>query len=446
MKFIPARRQFARNALAIASMAAPASGAPAVPAPGTGGGAPGLAALPAAPIGDAERHSRDEHYWSQVAAQYDLAPDPINLDNGYYGAMARPVLQAYQHNVVLLNRGNSVLLREHYDTDGALAIRARIAAVAGVAPEEIALTRGATEALQNLIVNYQRLRPGDRVLYSDLDYDSMQYAMDALEERRGVEVVRIAIPEPASHANIVDCYARAMAAQPRLKLMLLTHVSHRTGLVLPVAEIARMARARGIDVIVDAAHSWGQLDFALPELEADFIGCNLHKWIGAPLGVGFMYIRKARLADIGVHLADRDYDGDDIRARVHSGTTNTANVMTVPAALAFHEQLGAANKAARLRYLSHYWVSQVRGLDGLRILTPDEPGMACALTALRLAGQGGKQANLALVRRLRERYGIFTVRRGGVAQGDCVRVTVALHTSTAQLDRLVLALRAVARG
>ncbi len=431
MQATPPRRQFVRQAMALASLATPlAARAATLPAPGA----------------DLFAHSRDEAYWQLVAAQYQIDDAPLNLENGYYGVMAQPVLQAYQDNLALLNRGNSTYLRERYDDAQELSIRDRVAFVAGVAPDEIALTRGATEALQNLIINYRLLKPGDSVLYSDLDYDSMTYAMDFLKQRRGALVLRIAIPEPASHAAIIDTYARAMAAQPRLKLILLTHVSHRTGLVLPVAEIARMARARNIDVIVDAAHSWGQLDFALPELEADFIGCNLHKWIGAPLGVGFLYIRKARLADIDVHLADRDHGRDDIRSRVHCGTTNTANVMTVPSALAFHLQLGAANKAARLRYLRDYWVSRVRELPALQILTPDDAGMVGALTSLRLTGQVSKAANLALAQRLREQYGIFTVRRGGVALGDCVRVTVALHTQPAQLDRLVLALHAIARG
>ena len=157
------------------------------------------------------------------------------------------------------------------------------------------MTRGATEAMQNLIVNYNRLQPGDSVLYADLDYDSMQFAMEWLKDRRGVGVFKIALPEPATRQAILDAYAKAISETPKLRLILLTHLSHRTGLVIPVKEIAAMARERNIDVILDAAHSWGQLEFDIADLGVDFIGFNLHKWIGAPVGLGFLYIRKGRL-------------------------------------------------------------------------------------------------------------------------------------------------------
>src|SRR4029077_18060833 len=169
-----------------------------------------------------------------------------------------------------------------------------------------------TEALQLLIGGYNRVKPGDTVLYSDLDYDSMQYAMNALHARRGVDVVKFDVPEPATRQAVLDAYARALEANPKTKLLLLTHVSHRTGLIMPIAEIARMAKAKGIDVIVDAAHSWEQMDFKVGELEGDLAGFNLHKWIGAPIGVGFLYIKKDRLADIDRDLGDEDFPESDI--------------------------------------------------------------------------------------------------------------------------------------
>jgi len=153
------------------------------------------------------------------------------------------------------------------------------------------------------------------------------------KDRRGVEVVKIDLPEPATRQNLLDAYAAAFTANPKLKAVLLTHLSHRTGLVLPVAEIARMARTRGIDVILDAAHSWGQVEFNPRDLGIDFIGFNLHKWIGAPIGAGFLYIAKDRLADIDRNKADEDFPEADIRSRVHTGTVNFATVLTIPAAL-----------------------------------------------------------------------------------------------------------------
>ena len=386
----------------------------------------------------------DETFWSKVADQYLVSSDIINLENGYYGMMTKAVMADYQKNIELLNLHSSYYLRRTYDDSGLTAVRAQIAAVAGVLPEEIAITRGATEALQNLITNYKPLKPGDVAMYADLDYDSTQYAMNYLKERRGATVVSITMPEPVSRQGVLDAYAAAFAANPKTRLLLLTHISHRTGFVMPIAEISALAKARNIDVIVDAAHSWGQIDFRIPDLNVDFAGFNLHKWMGAPLGVGFLYIRKQRLADIDRAFADDDWDASDIRSRVHSGTTNSANVMTVPAALAAHTSLGAANKQARLRYLRDRWVSQVRNIKGIEILAPDAPGSYGAITSFRMTGKVTKADNLAVANELREKYKIFTVRRGGVAAGNCVRVSTALFTKPSDLDRLALALKTMA--
>lgn len=402
-------------------------------------------ALPVPPAGtSAAALATDDAHWARVAALYPVDRRMVNFENGYFGMMATPVVQAYQRAIDTVNGQASVYVRTQYDAGGAAAIRERVAREAGVLPEEIALTRGATEALQNLITNYNRLRPGDVVMYADLDYDSMQYAMNWLKERRGAEVVKIALPEPATHQGVIDAYARALDQNPKTKLLLLTHISHRTGLVVPVAEVAKLARSRGVDVIVDAAHSWGQMDFDIPSLGVDFAGFNLHKWMGAPLGVGFLYIRKGRLDDISRVFDDGDFAPTDIRGRVHSGTTNIANVMAVPAALDLHRALGPAAKEARLRHLRNTWVRQVQDLPNLQVLTPEDDRLHAGITSIRLKGRTTRDDNLKLAARLREEFGIFTVRRGGVAAGDCVRISPALFNTPEDVNRLVKALRAVA--
>ena len=273
----------------------------------------------------------DEAFWAGVAADYDRPSDGIvQLENGNWGAMARPVRLAYEQAVARVNRDTSYYARRGMLAD-LRAAREAVANELGVPPEEIAFTRNATEALKALILGYNRLSPGDAVLYADLDYDSMQACMESLGPRRGVRVRRIALPEPATRQALIDAYAQAMAAEPRLKLILLTHLSHRTGLVLPVREIATMARARGIDVIVDAAHSWQQLDFALPDLDCDFVGLNGHKWLGAPLGTGILHIRRPALARIDRDPAEDAAGPDSLLSRVHTGTLDYAAWLTAPA-------------------------------------------------------------------------------------------------------------------
>lgn len=419
-------------AAAVTSLAAPAMAAEGLAAEG----------LPPQPTGAAAAIATDKAYWAEVKRLYAVTSDVVNFENGYWGIMTEPVRREFIRQSDMINYQNTYYARQRAGADFE-AVRVKVAEAVGAGVEEIALTRGATEALQHLIGGYNRLKPGDGVLYADLDYDSMQYAMNALRARRGVDVVKFDVPEPATRQAVLDAYARAIEANPKTRLLLLTHVSHRTGLVMPVAEIARMAKAKGIDTIVDAAHSWGQIDFKVSELEADFVGFNLHKWIGAPLGVGFLYIRKDRLAAIDRDMGDEDFAESDIRSRVHTGTVNFATVLTVPTAVALHQQIGAAAKQARLRHLRDYWVSRVRRFKDIEILTPDEAGSYGAITSFRLAGKTSKVDNEAIVVKLRDSHKVMTVRRTGVAKGQCIRVTPALFTDEADLDRLVEALAIV---
>ena len=383
-------------------------------------------ALAEAPRTDPQRLARDSGYWGKVANQYDVTRQIIQLENGYWGMMAKPVLNAHIRALERVNRFNSYYARREFPADVA-RVKARLAQTLGAGTDEIVLTRGATEALQCLIGGYNRLGPGDHVLYSDLDYDSMQAAMDWLKIRRGAEVVRMTIPEPATHQAILDSYDAALKADPKIRLVLVTHIGHRTGLMMPVREIVEIARRYNADVIVDAAHSWGQVNFKVDDLGADFVGFNCHKWIGAPVGAGVLYVRKARIADIDPYMTGEANSGE-IESRAHTGTANFATFLALPAALDFHEAVGPANKEARLRRLRSLWTEPLRDHPGIDILTPADPRLSAGITAFRLRGKTRVEDNVALVRTLLERFGIFTVHRTGAASGACVRVTPALFT------------------
>ncbi|MBT8338188.1 MAG: aminotransferase class V-fold PLP-dependent enzyme, partial [Gemmatimonadetes bacterium] len=409
---------------------------------GTGTGAPTGTVLPPTPSGAPATVARDEAYWAQVAAQYEVTDRTINMEAGFFGMMPAPVLAAYHRHIDRVNRESSFFARTEY---GAMVreARIRVADALGVAPEEIAFTRNATEALQALIGQYNRLQAGEAVMYADLDYPAMQQAMNALAERKGAEVARFDIPEPVTRGSLIAAYEAALDTHPNTRLLLLTHANNKTGLIHPVAELTAMAEARGIDVIVDAAHSFGQVPLALPDLGAPFIGLNLHKWVGAPVGVGAMYIRQNQLDAIDRAHGDTT-PLDQIDGRVHTGTTNFAATMTVPDALDFQEAIGVEYKAARLRYLRDSWVTPAREIAGVDILTPDDMDLVGALTSFRLHGDGSRDANLAVARTLQDEFGVFTVYRTGVAAGDCVRVTPSLYNSPADCAALVDGLRAMA--
>lgn len=406
-------------------------------------GAVGVAtsvALPArakTPVGSAKAPD-DAAYWTTIADNYDVVRDVTQLENGNWGMMARPVLDEYRQRVDFVNRQNSYYARRGMSGD-LKAVYARLARSLAVDPDELVLTRNATEALKALIGQYNRLRSGDTVLYADLDYDSMQACMRSLGKHRSVKVDRILLPEPASHQALIDAYAKAFDADPRIRLLLLTHLSHRTGLIIPVREIVEMARSRGIDTIVDAAHSWGQLDFTLPSLNADFVGLNLHKWMGAPLGVGVMYVRKSRVNAIDPDIANES-EATGTKALVHTGTPDYAAQLTVPAALDFQDSIGGPAREARLRWLRDRWVSKVRSIDGLEVLTPDDPRLHSGMTSFRIRGMTSDADNIRVVQALLDRHRIFTVYRNGIAKGSCVRVTPALHNDVDDVDRLAGAL------
>ena len=401
----------------------------------------GAAAVPFAAGPIAAAAATDD--WERIAREYDVTREVIQLEHGNWGMMARPVLAAYRAHVERVNRDTSYYARRTMVPDLAAA-QAAAAGAMGVSPDEFLFTRNATEALKALILQYNRLKPGDAVLYADLDYDSMQASMESLARLRGVRVIKIALPEPATRQSVIDTYRAAFDANPAIKMVLLTHLSHRTGLVLPIAEIAALARQRGIDSIVDAAHSVGQLDFHLPDLKADFVGINLHKWIGAPLGVGAIYIRKDRIGAIDPDPAAEAPVGNDMLSRVHTGTPDYSAQLTVPAALAFQASIGAAPRTARLRALRDRWVRQVIDLPKVQILTPEDPTMHGAITSFRLRGRTSHEDNVALAKTLLDKHRIFTVHRDGLASGSCVRVTPALATRMSDCDALAAAIRSLA--
>ncbi|UOB22978.1 aminotransferase class V-fold PLP-dependent enzyme [Pseudomonas orientalis] len=388
------------------------------------------------------RNANNEAHWQAIAQRYELEPGPINLENGYFGRMSRAVQVQYLEHVAFINRSNSVYVRQRFEQGENNEIRRQLAALINADPDSVAFTRNATEALQSLIRNYNRLQPGDQVLISDLEYDTVKGAMRWLAGVRGVEVIEISHTHPASFDSLVQTYRNTFNQYPRLKLMALTHVTHRTGLVMPVAAIARAAREHGVDVILDGAHALGQMDFNLGELGIQFAGFNLHKWIGAPLTLGFLYIAPERLPDIDPDMGEFHYPATDVRARTSYSTPNFPALMSLPLVLEEHRQLGgSAAKGARVNYLRDMWVGQVRKLPGIEVLTPDDPRVYCGITAFKFIGRDQQ----VMVDRLLKEYDVFTTTRSGAAFGTCIRVTPGLVTSAQDIGTLVSAITELSR-
>lgn len=386
------------------------------------------------PVADLPRH-------------FDVEPGFHNLEAGYWSIMPRVVAQTYARHNADINAANAIWARNvrpdgsGWTRDGRVAQEA-IARQMGCSPDEIAVTRSGSDALQLLILNYNRLKPGDAVIHCDLDYDAAIMAMESLQDRRGAKLVRFVIPEPATTANILAAYDAVLKATPNARLLLVTQVSNRTGLVTPVREIVAMARARGVDTVVDIAHGVACLDFQIADLDCDFAGWSVHKWTSAPLGTGAMYIRKSRLADIDVGFGNRGLPAENINTRLPQGTLNFPAVLTIPTAVDFHFAVGGAAKERHMRALRDRWVNAVRDLPNVTMSVPDDPARYCAITSFRLKGMDTPEKALRVQRRLFENYRIHTVWRTGVAAGPVIRVTPGLYSTKDDVDALAAALRA----
>lgn len=217
-------------------------------------------------------------------------------------------------------------------------------------------------------------------------------------------------------------------------------MNNRTGLVLPIKQLIDLANHYEVEAIVDAAHSWGQIDFKVGDLEADYIGFSLHKWIHAPLGLGALYIRKGKIDHIDPYFSDKLHPDNDVRSRVHSGTKNVAAFMTIDRALDYHICLGGTAKEHRLRYLRDRWVEGSSYLRDLEILTPNDPSLYAGITSFRIAGCTDYEQNKNIAKYLKEVHNVFTVARYGPINGACIRVTPALFTLPEHVDRLSSAL------
>lgn len=387
---------------------------------------------------DNTRRARDEAFWQTFADRYDRHPGPVNLENGYFGRMSRTVIEEYQRNIELINNSNSIYVRQRFEQHENLDIRAQLAELIGVRAQSVAFTHNATAGLQSLIRNYNRLQPGDQVLICDLEYDTVKGAMRWLARHRGVEVIEIEHTHPASFDSLLATYREAFIRYPKLKLMALTHVTHRTGLVMPVQAIASLAKEHGVDIILDGAHALGQIEFDLEALGIAFAGYNLHKWIGSPLTLGFIYIAPQRVLDIDPDMGEMHFPVGDIRSRTPYSTPNIPALMTLPLVFEEHRALGgAAAKGARMNYLRNLWVSAVRNLPGIEVTTPDDPRLYCGITSMRFTRHADQQA---MAERLLNDYNLFTVVRNGAACGPCIRITPSLTTTAAEIQLLVQAL------
>jgi selenocysteine lyase/cysteine desulfurase len=380
--------------------------------------------------------AQDEAFWATIRGKYKLTPEYINLENGYYSMQAEPVLEAFIGHVRSINVQASRYMRTR-QPDDKLRVRTRLAKMAGVSPEELIITRNTTESLDTVISGYD-WKPGDEAVMAAQDYGAMLDMFKLQARRHGIVNRVVSLPlDPQSDDELVQLYASAIT--PKTRLLMVGHMVNITGHILPVRKIADMAHARGVDVMCDGAHAFGQLAFRIPDLDCDYCGASLHKWLGTPLGAGILYVRQDKIAGLWPIYADESMADTDIRKLNHTGTHPVHTDLGIDDAIDFHESIGAERKEARLRYVQRYWTSRVRDVPNIQVNTPTDPKRSCAIANVGVRGM--TPADLA--KTLFERYKVFTVAID-TANVHGVRVTPQLFTTPKELDVLVRALKELA--
>jgi len=353
-----------------------------------------LAAIPdalaaiAGYTGSPQEAKDNEHFWFQVQRAFTVDRSIINLNSGGVSPSPSVVHDALKRHLDLSNAGPSYFMWRVLEPQRETA-RTRLARLFGADPEEIAITRNASEGLQTCQFGFD-LKAGDEVLCTDQDYGRMITTFKQRARREGIVLKTFPVPVPCDDpAAITAGYEKNIT--PRTKLILMCHVINLTGTVLPVKDVVTLARPRGLPVIVDGAHGFAHFPFKHADLDCDYYATSLHKWLFAPVGCGMLYVRKALIPGLWPLMAADEKQAADIRKFEEIGTHPAANALAISEAVAFHEGLGAERKAARLTFLRDRWATRLAKLDRVKLLTSLKPGHACGVATFAVDGvEAGK--------------------------------------------------------
>jgi len=380
----------------------------------------------------------DEDYWATIQQAYTVNSNIIILNNGGVSPAPLVVQQALARYNDLANQGPSYYMNRVLDM-GREPLREKLALLAGALPDEIAINRNTTEALNTVIYGLD-LKAGDEVIGTKQDYPNMIQAYRQRAMREGIVYKQISFDFPIENdEQIVKGFADAIT--PKTKLIHVTHIINWVGQILPVQKICRMAHSLGIEVIVDGAHSFGLLDFKIPELECDYFGTSLHKFLSAPVGSGMLWIKKEKIEKVWPLLCNDKPHSADIRKFETLGTRSFPIEQAIGEAVNFHNAIGSRRKQERIHYLKNYWASRAAEIPKVKIHTSLNPKYSCAICGVTVDGMTPAELDGALF----TRYKIHTV--SIVWENiSCVRVTPHVYTKIADLDKLVKALTEIAAG
>lgn len=374
----------------------------------------------------------DEDFWAWVQESYTVSPNIINLNNGGVSPQPKVVQDTFEKYNRFCNEAPSYYMWNILN-QGREALRADLATFAGCSPEEIAIDRNTTEALDTIIYGFP-FNSGDEVVLTKQDYPNVINTFKLREKRDGIVLKWVNLELPMENeSDMVNAYVAQFT--DKTKLVNITHIINWIGQIIPSKKIAKVAHERGIDVMVDAAHSFALLDYKIPDLDCDYFGTSLHKWMCAPFGSGLLYVKKDKISKIWALSPDATPQGDKITKFEALGTRSFASEMAIGSSLDFHLAIGSKRKETRLRLLKDYWCNKVKDLPGIHIKTSFKPEYACVIGLVSVDGMKPGE----VVSYLFDNYKIHTT---GIEWENIsgVRVTPNVYTAFRDLDKLVLAL------
>jgi selenocysteine lyase/cysteine desulfurase len=375
----------------------------------------------------------EEEFWRYIQQAFTVSSSIINLNNGGVSPAPKTVQDAMKRYYDYSNEAPSYYMWRILD-QGRESLRTNLAKMAGCDKEEIAINRNSSEGLETIIFGLQ-LKAGDEVVASRQDYPNVVNAWKQRELRDGIKVIWINLELPSENESyLVRQYVNAFS--PKTKIVNITHVINWNGQILPVKKIADEAHKRGIQVLVDGAHSFAHINFTIPELGADYFASSLHKWLYAPIGSGMLYVKKDKIKDLFPMFAGDDPLKDDIRKFENLGTRPFFIEQAIGKAIDFHEMIGSERKEKRLHYLKNYWAEKVSKIPGVRIGTSLDPKWGCAIGIVSIDSKKPSELDSYLF----QHYKIHTV---GIEWENIkgVRITPNLYTTTKELDLLVEGIR-----
>ena len=384
-----------------------------------------------------EQAAMDEDYWSIIQNSFTVTRGIVNLNNGGVSPSPRIVTEALVRYIWQQEDATAYTMWQILEPQSE-TIRTGLAEMFGCDREEIAITRNASESLEICLMGMD-LKSGDEILSTTQDYGRMLTTLRQRERREGLVLKLVQIPIPPKDLNeITAAFERGITS--RTKVILVSHQVNITGQITPVKAICDMARARGIETIVDGAHSYAQFDFKQKDLGCDYFGTSLHKWLYAPKGSGLLYVKRDKIEKLWPLMAAESKQVADIRKFEEVGTHSAAPRLAIGEAMLFHNGIGGKRKEARLRYLSRYWMDRLKDVPKIRFNTSFDPSQSCAIANVKIEGVDP----VAIGSYLFTKHRIFTT---PIVHEEFtgIRITPNVYTTLSELDRFCDLMEKIAR-